>query len=71
MSRRLFEKAPSQTVHVHNHQPAKTHAEVRRDLWMQVAVSVARAEMCKDTGVPARWADKVLSDFDERFNNDH
>ena len=47
------------------------HEELRRELWIQVAVAVAAAMGCTDKFAPAAWADRALDGFDQTFNNDN
>ena len=43
--------------------------DYRRELWMEVAIVVARAENTKDNTAPGRWANQILSDYDKRFGS--
>ncbi len=43
------------------------HELMRRELWLAVATSVARAEDCKKSEVPGKYADRALADFDKNF----
>jgi hypothetical protein len=52
-----------------DHSVALTHEprDYRKELWVQIAVAVARAENCRDKRIPAAWADQALADFDKTF----
>ncbi len=41
--------------------------DYRKELWVQIAVAVARAESCKSATAPATWANQVLAEFDKKF----
>ena len=45
----------------------KSHEQLRKELWIGVAVSVARAENARSNSVPGNWANKALEEFDKRF----
>jgi hypothetical protein len=45
------------------------HNQMRKTLWMQVAIATAGSANCVNTTTAARYADQVLSDFDTRFKN--
>lgn len=45
----------------------RTHAEVRRDLWVAVAVAVAQSSNATEKDSMWSWADVALKAFDERF----
>jgi hypothetical protein len=47
------------------------HELMRRKLWCDICVAVARAENCHNKNVPTSWADAILATFDERFNPPH
>lgn len=36
---------------------------IARQLWVDVAVAVARSDNCTSKDKPAQWADKVVDDF--------
>lgn len=40
---------------------------LRKKLWIWVAIVLARSENCRDSGIPAKRANKVLNDYGERF----
>lgn len=42
------------------------YKQMARQLWVDVAVAVARSEGCRYKDKPAQWADKVVEDFWER-----
>lgn len=42
---------------------------LRKQVWLTAWCYVATASNCNDQEAPARWADKCLSDFDERFGH--
>lgn len=41
--------------------------DCRKELWMGVAIAVARSDNATKLESPTRWADQVLADFDKRF----
>lgn len=41
--------------------------DYRKELWMDVAIAVARSDNATKPESPTRWADQVLADFDKRF----
>lgn len=41
--------------------------DYRKELWMGVAIAVARSDNATKPESPTRWADQVLADFDKRF----
>lgn len=43
------------------------HEFVRKQLWVNVASAVARAEAAKSASSPASWANRALDEFDKRF----
>lgn len=42
-------------------------SNAREQLWIGVAIAVARSEGAKDAAAPARWADRALEAFDKQF----
>lgn len=43
------------------------HEFIRKQLWVNVATAVARAENAKSASAPANWANRALDEFDKRF----
>jgi hypothetical protein len=52
---------------VHADAQRKTHEQLRKELWISVAIAVARTEAARGTGTPGAWANQALKDFDEQF----
>ena len=46
---------------------AEKHEHQRRKLWCDTAIQIARAPGGHTSEVCAKWADRVLKDFDKRF----
>lgn len=44
------------------------HELVRKELWMRIACAYVNSSNSTHKDRAANWADKVLSDFDVRFN---
>lgn len=44
------------------------HELVRKELWMRVATAYVQSSNSISKEDAATWADKVLNDFDRRFN---
>jgi hypothetical protein len=44
------------------------YKQMAMQLWVDVAVAVARSDTCRYSDKPAHWADKVVADFWERVN---
>ena len=45
----------------------KDHESQRKELWINAWVAVANSNSSYRIGVPTEWADRALSDFDDRF----
>ena len=45
----------------------KDHEMIRKELWANIARSYVNSSNSTDADGAARWADKILSDFDKRF----
>lgn len=43
--------------------------DYRKELWIKVAVAMARAENTRDNTAPGRWANQALSDYDKQFGS--
>jgi hypothetical protein len=41
--------------------------DYRKELWVGVAIAVARAENTRDSDKPAKWANNALAEFDKAF----
>lgn len=42
--------------------------DYRKELWVGIAIAVARAENCKSASVPSIWANVALANFDNVFD---
>lgn len=42
------------------------YKQMAMQLWLDVAVAVARSDNCRYSDIPAQWADQVVEDFWER-----
>lgn len=47
--------------------PKDLHEDRRRQLWIGVAIAVARSDMPMDSDTPVRYANTALDAFDKRF----
>ena len=61
----MLSKNKQTTVHVDAQH--KTHEQLRKELWIGVAVAVARAENARSNSAPAHWANESLKAFDKAF----
>jgi hypothetical protein len=61
----MLNKNKHTTVHVDAQH--KTHEQLRKELWIGIAVAVARAENARSSTVPASWANEALKEFDKKF----
>jgi hypothetical protein len=48
-------------------QAVQQRRDYRKELWIGVAVAVARAENARSKTVPAQWANEALAEFDRQF----
>ncbi len=48
----------------------RNHEDLRKELWIEIAVAVASADNSTNKASCAAWADYVLNDFDERFKKE-
>lgn len=46
---------------------SKDYAMSEAQVWLTAWVAVAACDTCRDLDAPARWADKCLEAFAERF----
>jgi hypothetical protein len=61
----MLNKNKQTTVHVDAQR--KTHEQLRKELWIGIAVAVARSENAREATVPTSWATTALKTFDEVF----
>ena len=45
------------------------YKQIAMQLWVDVAVAVARSDTCKYSYKPAQWADQVVEDFWKRVDD--
>lgn len=43
---------------------------MRMELWAKTWIEVANSDSCRNLETPTKWADRFLTDFDERFKNE-
>jgi hypothetical protein len=48
-------------------QAVQQQRDYRKELWIGVAVAVARAENARSKAVPGQWANEALAEFDKQF----
>jgi hypothetical protein len=61
----MLNKNKQTTVHVDAQ--AKSHEQLRKELWISIATAVARAEVASSRSAPASWANETLKEFDKAF----